>query len=147
MNLVGLQVLANSVAKILIKVGNDKTLSLFKTIVTAEQNTDSRELREKLKLTHKQCYTILSGLVGAGLIKRKINTRQYFVTTLGRIVYDSISRIEIAYSNHIPLKAIDSVNMSEVPQKERIEIISELIKNEEIRRIYLQVRPYFANQK
>ena len=147
MNLVGLQVLTNSVAKILIKVGNDKTLSLFKTIVTAEQNTDSRELREKLKLTHKQCYTILSGLVGAGLIKRKINTRQYFVTTLGRIVYDSISRIEIAYSNHIPLKAIDSVNMSEVPQKERIEIISELIKNEEIRRIYLQVRPYFANQK
>lgn len=139
--------MANSVAKILIKVGNDKTLSLFKTIVTAEQNTDSRELREKLKLTHKQCYTILSGLVGAGLIKRKINTRQYFVTTLGRIVYDSISRIEIAYSNHIPLKAIDSVNMSEVPQKERIEIISELIKNEEIRRIYLQVRPYFANQK
>ena len=139
--------MANSVAKILIKVGNDKTLSLFKTIVTAEQNTDSRELREKLKLTHKQCYTILSGLVGAGLIKRKINTRQYFVTTLGRIVYDSISRIEIAYSNHIPLKAIDSVNMSEVPQKERIEIISELIKNEEIRRIYLQARPYFLNQK
>ncbi|MGB7955318.1 MAG: hypothetical protein WCF23_15165 [Candidatus Nitrosopolaris sp.] len=64
-----------------------------------------------------------------------------------RIVYDSISRIEIAYSNHIPLKAIDSINMSEVPKKERIEIISELIKNEEIRRIYLQARPYFLNQK
>ena len=140
--------MANSVAKILIKVGNDKTLSLFKTIVTAEQNTDSRDLREKLKLTRKQCYTVLSGLVEAGLVKRKINTRHYFVTTLGRIVYDSISRIEIAYSNHIPLKAIDSINMSdEVPKKERIEIISELIKNEEIRRIYLQARPYFANQK
>ena len=139
--------MANFVAKILIKVSNDKTLSLFKTIVTAEQNTDSRELREKLNLTPKQCYTILSGLVEAGLIKRKINTRHYFVTTLGRIVYDSISRIEIAYSNHIPLKAIDSINMSEVPKKERIEIISELIKNEEIRRIYLQATPYFANQK
>ena len=139
--------LANSVAKILIKVSNDKTLSLFKTIVTAEQNTDSRDLGEKLKLTRKQCYTILSGLVEAGLVKRKINTRHYFVTTLGRIVYDSISRIEIAYSNHIPLKAIDSINMSEVPKKERIEIISELIKNEEIRRIYLQATPYFANQK
>ncbi len=139
--------MANSVAKILIKVGNDKTLSLFKTIVTAEQNTDSRDLGEKLKLTRKQCYTILSGLVEAGLVKRKINTRHYFVTTLGRIVYDSISRIEIAYSNHIPLKAIDSINMSEVPKKERIEIISELIKNEEIRRIYLQATPYFANQK
>ena len=140
--------MAYSVAKILIKVGNDKTLSLFKTIVTAEQNTDSRDLREKLKLTRKQCYTILSGLVQAGLVKRKINTRNYFVTTLGRIVYDSISRIEIAYSNHIPLKAIDSINMSEeVPKKERIEIIGELIKNEEIRRIYLQASPYFANQK
>jgi DNA-binding MarR family transcriptional regulator len=116
--------------------------------VTAEQNTDSRDLGEKLKLTRKQCYTILSGLVEAGLVKRKINTRHYFVTALGRIVYDSISRIEIAYSNHIPLKAIDSINMSdEVPKKERIEIISELIKNEEIRRIYLQARPYFANQK
>jgi DNA-binding MarR family transcriptional regulator len=139
--------LVNSVAKILIKVGNDKTLSLFKTIVTAEQNTDSRDLREKLKLTRKQCYTILSGLVEAGLVKRKINTRHYFVTTLGRIVYDSISRIEIAYSNHIPLKAIDSINMSEVPKMERIEIINQLIKNEEIRRIYLQARPYFANEK
>ena len=139
--------MANFVAKILIKVSNDKTLSLFKTIVTAEQNTDSRDLGEKLKLTRKQCYTILSGLVEAGLVKRKINTRHYFVTTLGRIVYDSISRIEIAYSNHIPLKAIDSINMSEVPKKERIEIISELIKNEEIRRIYLQARPYFLNQK
>lgn len=139
--------LANSVAKILIKVSNDKTLSLFKTIVTAELNTDSRDLGEKLKLTRKQCCTILSGLVEAGLVKRKINTRHYFVTTLGRIVYDSISRIEIAYSNHIPLKAIDSINMSEVPKKERIEIISELIKNEEIRRIYLQATPYFANQK
>jgi len=140
--------LANSVAKILVKVGNDKTLSLFKTIVTADQNTDSRDLREKLKLTRKQCYTILSGLVQAGLVKRKINTKQYFVTTLGRIVYDSISRIEIAYSNHIPLKAIDSINMSdEVQKKERIEIIGELIKNEEIRRIYLQASPYFTNQK
>ncbi|HYT03007.1 MAG TPA: hypothetical protein VEL70_08850 [Candidatus Acidoferrum sp.] len=140
--------MADSVGKILIKVGNDKTLSLFKTIVTAEQNTDSRDLREKLKLTRKQCYTILSGLVQAGLVKRKINTRNYFVTTLGRIVYDSISRIEIAYSNHIPLKAIDSINMSdEVPKKERIEIIGELIKNEEIRRIYIQARPYFVNRK
>jgi len=99
-------------------------------------------------LTRKQRYASLSGLVEAGLVKRKINTRQYFVTTLGRIVYDSISRIEIAYNNHIPLKAIDSINMSdEVPKKERIEIIGELIKNEEIRRIYLQASPYFANQK
>jgi len=140
--------LANSVAKILFKVGNGKTLSLFKTIMAAEQNTDSRTLREKLKLTRKQCYASLSGLVEVGLVKRQINTRQYFVTTLGRIVYDSISRIEIAYSNHIPLKAIDSINMSdEVPKKERIEIIGELIKNEEIRRIYLQARTYFANRK
>jgi hypothetical protein len=44
--------MANSVAKILFKVGNDKTLSLFKTIVAAEQNTDSRAL-EKLKSTRK----------------------------------------------------------------------------------------------
>jgi len=70
---------------------------------------------------------------------------RYYVS---RIAYDSTSRIEIAYSNLIPLKAIDSINMSdEVPKKERIEIIGELIKNEEIRRIYLQASPYFTNQK
>jgi hypothetical protein len=55
--------MANSVAKILFKVGNDKTLSLFKTIVAAEQNTDNHALREKLKLTREQCYASLSGLV------------------------------------------------------------------------------------
>jgi predicted transcriptional regulator len=59
--------LANSVAKILIKIGNDKTLSLFKTLVTSEQNTDSSDLMEKLKLTRKQCYASLSVLVEAGL--------------------------------------------------------------------------------
>jgi len=75
--------LTSSVAKILLKVGNDKTLSLFKTIVAAEQNTDSRALREKLKLTRKQSSASISGLVEAGLVKKKINTRQYFVTTLG----------------------------------------------------------------
>ncbi|HYT40705.1 MAG TPA: hypothetical protein VEP90_00035, partial [Methylomirabilota bacterium] len=71
--------MANSVAKILFKVGNGKTLSLFKTIMAAEQNTDSRTLREKLKLTRKQCYASLSVLVEAGLVKRKINTRWYYV--------------------------------------------------------------------
>jgi len=35
---------------------------------------------------------------------------RYYVS---RIAYDSTSRIEIAYSNLIPLKAIDSINMSE----------------------------------
>jgi len=130
------------------KVGNDKTLALFNTIVAAEQKNDSRALREKLKLTRKQYYTSLSGLVEAGLVKRKINTRQYFVTSLGRILYDSISRIEIAYNNHIPLKAIDSINMSdELPKRERMEIINKLIEDGEIRRIYLQARPYFTNQK
>ncbi|HET7149760.1 MAG TPA: hypothetical protein VFI73_14840 [Candidatus Nitrosopolaris sp.] len=134
--------MAKSAAKILIKIVNDKTLSLFKTLVTSEQNTDSSDLREKLKLTHKQCYASLSVLVEAGLVKRKINTRWYYVTTLGRIAYDSISRIEIAYNNLIQLKAIDSINMSdEVPKRERIKIINELIKNEEIRRIYLQAMP------
>jgi hypothetical protein len=75
-------------------------------------------------------------------VKRKINTRSCYVTTLGRIAYNSISKIEIAYNNLIPLKAIDSINTSdEVPKMERIKIINELIKNEEIRRIYLQAMP------
>ena len=94
--------MANSVAKILIKVG--KTVALFSAMVAAEQKDNSRALREKLKLTRKRYYTSLSGLVETGLVKRKINTRQYFVTTLGRILYDSISRIEIAYNNTLPLK-------------------------------------------
>jgi predicted transcriptional regulator len=130
------------------KVGNGKTLSLFSTIVAAEQKNNSRALREKLNLTRKQYYTSLSGLVEAGLVKRKPNTRQYFVTTLGRIFYDSISRIETAYNNHIPLRAIDSINMSdELPKRERMEIINKLMEDSEIRRIYLQARPHLTNQK
>lgn len=50
-NLVGLWILANSVAKILVKVGNGKTLALFSAMVVAEQKNNSRALREKLKLT------------------------------------------------------------------------------------------------
>jgi len=49
LNLVGFWVLANSVAEILFKIGNDKTLSPFKSIMAAEENTDRRVAQAVLR--------------------------------------------------------------------------------------------------
>jgi len=53
-------------------------------LMTSEQNTDSRDLREKLKLTCKQCYTSCRFWLNPAWWKEKSHTRWYCVTTLGR---------------------------------------------------------------
>ena len=104
-----MKVLLNpSVANILKKISDDKTLTLFNSI--AVSNGDKYIHLRKMSLTPKQYYSRLSGLMSAGLIRRK--NGKYSLSLIGKIVYDVQINIGKALSYYWKLKAIESIEMS-----------------------------------
>jgi predicted transcriptional regulator len=74
-----------SVVDVIKTISDDKSLVLVNTIALASGNVNT--LKTTLKLTRRQYYSRMSGLVNAGLVTRK--NGNYFVTSFGKIVYDA----------------------------------------------------------
>jgi predicted transcriptional regulator len=121
-----------STASVLRTIADDKSLELFTTV--ALETIDSKNLKNRTKLTRKQYYSRLSRMIRVGLVRRK--NGKYILTTLGKIVYESKLTIENALNNYWKLKAIDSLETSnEVPKEEQQKLIETLLGNEQIRGI------------
>jgi predicted transcriptional regulator len=118
---------------ILKRISDEKTLTLFNSIAISDG--DKPILLRKSNLTSKQYYSRISGLMDAGLIKRR-NSRYYSLTTLGKIVYDSQMIIGKALSYYSRLKAIESIELSygsAFPKEELAKLINALIDNHQIK--------------
>ena len=92
-----------------------------------------------MNLTTKQCYSRISGLLNAGLIRR--HKGRYFLTLLGKVVYDTQMTIGKALTYYWKLKAIESVEMSSkfgLPREELIQLIDTLIDNHFIKDILIK---------
>ena len=72
-----------SVSSVLRTIADDKSLDLFATV--ALETIDSKNLKNKTKLTRKQYYSRLARMTRAGLVRRK--NGKYILTTFGKIVY------------------------------------------------------------
>ncbi len=68
-----------SVASVLRTIADDKSLELFATV--AAETIDSKNLKNRIKLTRKQYYSRLSRMTRAGLVRRK--NGKYILTTFG----------------------------------------------------------------
>jgi hypothetical protein len=125
------------IADVLKVISNDNSLVLFNTIALAPGDSDI--LKTTVKLTRKQYYSRMSGLVNAGLVTRK--NGDYFVTSFGKIVYDAQLMIGKAAENYWKLKALDSFKLSlsdspQLPDEEYNRVIDTLMgDNNEIRDI------------
>jgi predicted transcriptional regulator len=117
---------------ILKRISDEKALTLFNSIAISDG--DKPVLLRKSNLTAKQYYGRISGLMNAGLIKRR--NRRYSLTTLGKVVYDSQMIIGKALSYYSRLKAIESIEMSygeAFPKEELEHLINTLIDNHQIK--------------
>ncbi len=124
-----------SIANILKAIADDKSLILFNTIAIA--GGDSDILITRLGVTRKQFYSRMSALQKTGLISRK--NRQYVLTSLGSIVYDSQLMIGKATNAYWKLKAIDSLETEhKLPADERNKIINTLVDNQDIIKILVK---------
>lgn len=116
-------------------VSDDASLELFKLV--ALTNGTSEVLRSRMNITRKQYYSRLCNLVQCGLIKRKDS--KYFLTALGRVMYDAQITIENAISDYWKLKAIDSIRItSDIPLVEQKKLIETIIEDPGIKNALTQ---------
>jgi hypothetical protein len=128
-----------SITSVLKKISDDKALTLFNSI--AVSNGDKYIPLKEMNLTTKQYYARVSGMLNAGLIKR--HKGKYFLTLLGKIVYDCQLTIGKALTYHWKLKAIESVETSAsvtsgLAEGERVQLINALIDNLQIKDILMK---------
>jgi predicted transcriptional regulator len=129
---------SQTLASILRTIADDKSLELFRTV--ALETIDSKNLKNRTKLTRKQYYSRLSRMTRAGLVRKR--NGKYILTTFGKIVFESQSTIQNGLNNYWKLKAIDSLEVSnELPKEEQQKLIETLLDNQEIRGVLVKGRP------
>jgi predicted transcriptional regulator len=128
---------APSITSILKKISDDKALVLFNSIAVSTNNERLIPLRE-MNLSTKQYYSRISGLVNSGLIKR--HKGKYFLTLLGKVVYEAHMTIGKALAYYWKLKVIESIETSTsgLPNEEKTQLINALIDNHRIKDILLK---------
>jgi predicted transcriptional regulator len=116
-------------------ISDDKAVSLFKII--ASGRVDSSILMNKTKLSHKQYYSRMSILIKVGLVKK--NKGEYFLTSLGKVIYDSQLRMENAIDNYWKLKAVDSFEIyNDISKEEHKKLVDNLIDDHQIKDILIE---------
>jgi hypothetical protein len=130
---------APSISLILRKISDDKALTLFNSIALAEG--DKHIQLKQMDLTTKQYYSRISGLVGAGLIKRLKG--RYSLTALGKVVYHSQMIIGKTLSYYWKLRAIESlesehlIGPSDFSIEEKKQVIGALIDDIHVKDILM----------
>ena len=124
---------------ILKRISDEKTLTLFNNIAISGGD---RSIVLKYDLTPKQFYRRISGLIDAGLIRRYKG--KYSLTSLGKVVYDSLMLISKALTYYGKLKAIEKIEMSygeTFPKEELAKLIDALLDNHQIKDIIMKSIP------
>jgi hypothetical protein len=127
-----------SITSILKKVSDDKTLVLFNSIAVSSTNNDRYIPLKEMNLSTKQYYSRIAGLLDAGIIKR--HKGKYFLTMLGKVVYESQMIIGKTLAYYWKLKALEEIEMSTsgIPNEEKTQLINALIDNHQIKDILLR---------
>jgi CheY-like chemotaxis protein len=121
-------------SNILKSISDDNAFALFRTIALANGVYRSDILITKTKLTRMQYYSRLADFIKVGLVKRK--NGKYFLTSLGKIIYNNQRIIEKALANCWKLKAIDSLEiLNGLSNEERQRFIDSVIDDHYIKEV------------
>ena len=88
-------------------LSDDKSLTLFNTVALSPGN--SNFLTRNLNVSRKQYYSKMEHLSRQGLVARE--NGKYYLTTMGKIIYELQNVIGIAVNDYWKLKAIDSLRI------------------------------------
>lgn len=122
------------IADVINAISDDKALTIFNTVALSAGKTDI--LISTLGLTRKQFYSKMERLTRHGLLVRR--NGRYYLTILGKVVYELQSILGVALDNYWKLKAIDSLQTPDgVPAHELNKLIDSLLENTVLKNIVL----------
>ena len=117
-------------ADVLKSVSDDKSLSIFHLIGNVNPTGEMISLK-KLDLSSKQYYSKISGMMAAGLIKRK--SGRYYLTPFGKVIYCCIMIAKNAIKDYYKLKAVESMEGSDFSNEEFSKVVNALIDNQQVK--------------
>ena len=122
------------ISEVLRAISDDKALTLFNTVALSTGKTDM--LLSTMNLTRKQYYSKMERLSKQGLLVRKGG--RYYLTTLGKVLYELQNTLGVALDNYWKLKAIDSLlTPSVLPEFELNKMIDTLLENNDLKKLIL----------
>jgi CheY-like chemotaxis protein len=128
-------------SNILKSISDDNAFALFRTIALSSGVYSSDILITKTKLTRMQYYSRLADFIKVGLVKRK--NGKYFLTSLGKVIYNNQRIIEKALANCWKLKAIDSLEiLNGLSNEERQRFIDSVIDDHYIKEVITKEYSY-----
>lgn len=114
------------ISEVLNAIADDKALTMFNTIALNAGKSDI--LISTLDLTRKQFYSKIERLIRHGLISRR--NGKYYLTTLGKVLYELQNTLGVALDNYWRLKAIDSLqNPPSLPHSQLSQLVDSLLQN------------------
>lgn len=128
-------VLINS-ASILQVLSRKSYFEIF-DVIAIKGNVKGRTLLTMEGISEKKYYTTTEKLIKHGLVARK--HKVFSLTSLGRVVYHNMSKIDAAIQEYSTLQAIDTIKGPK-EQRDRVRkiLINDTIKNNDIKRILLR---------
>ena len=124
-----------TISEVFKALSDDKALMIFNTIALAPGN--SIRLSDNLNLSRKQYYSKMERLSKQGLVTRK--NGKYYLTTLGKVLYELQLVLGLAIDNFWKLKAIDSLqNPDNLPETELTRLIDTIIDSEELKNVIIK---------
>jgi predicted transcriptional regulator len=116
-------------------LSDDKSLTLFNTVALSPGN--SNFLTRNLNVSRKQYYTKMENICKQGLVARK--NGRYYLTTMGKIIYELQKVIGTAVNDYWKLKAIDSLRIQDqLPEDQIAKLVDTLVENQGLRDIILK---------
>jgi predicted transcriptional regulator len=124
-----------AISEVFKALSDDKALMILNTIALGPGN--SIRVSDNLNLSRKQYYSKMERLSKQGLVTRK--NGKYYLTTLGKVLYELQLVLGIAIDNFWKLKAIDSLqNPDNLPELELRRLIETIIDNQELKNVILK---------
>jgi hypothetical protein len=128
-----------SVTDVLRCISDSKALSLFKAVAISDYDHNSKIFITQLGLSRRQYYSNMGKLMGASLVRRV--SGKHRLTSLGKVMFSCILKIEMSIKYYWKLKAIDSITTTTevkgLPAREYEIIVKDLIDNDEIKTLLI----------
>jgi hypothetical protein len=95
---------------------------------------------ENNQMSPKIYYTAAAKLKKSNLVIKQTGKRQYILSNVGKVVWNSLQQIDKSVQLQAALKALDAIHLADIGTDAKNEIIQVLLPDEHIRNIVMGVK-------